>query len=254
VRKIAFILSIVLLSYGCATTKRSTKITGSDGAVTGRDNLYTSITSQNLTGRSFFIEKAEFRVQSGDGVKTGLGTIKFLMPDKFLISLKSNAGIEVARIFLKGDSLFINDRFNKRMYYGSTSYLKRKYGVTTSLLPVLLGDYVNDMKLDSSRISCSNGRLDILGIINNVNVKYLIDCELGKSILTIPRESEDDDSLEIRYTEFLKASGINIPGRIEIIEKQSNTVIEIRIQKIVSPWDGGIDFIPGKQYDKIHLQ
>ena len=62
----------------------------------------------------------------------------------------------------------INDRFNKKLYYGSTSYLKSKYGVTTALLPVFLGDYVNDQKLDSTKIKCIDGKLNILGIINNV--------------------------------------------------------------------------------------
>ena len=178
---------------------------------------------------------------------------KFLMPDKFLISIKSNAGIEVARIYLTGDSIMINDRFNKRLFYGSTSYLKSKYGVTTSLLPVLLGDYVNDQKLDSSKISCADGKLKILGLVNDVRVKYLIDCELGKSILTVPEDRNKENTLEIKYSEFFRANSINSPGKIEIVERKSNTTIEIRIRKIISPWEGVIDFIPGKQYEKIHL-
>ena len=59
------------------------------------------------------------------------------MPDKFLISIKSHTGIEVARIFLTGDSIMINDRINKKLYYGSTSYLKNKYGLTTAVFPVI---------------------------------------------------------------------------------------------------------------------
>ena len=252
-RKIAFILTVVILNWGCAVHKKNAKTTDSD--IKGKNpDIYASILNQNLTGRSFFIEKAEFRIRSGDGEKSGIGTVKFLMPDKFLISIKSNVGIEVARIFLKGDSIYINDRFNKRLYYGSTSYLKSKYGITTSLLPVLLGDYVNDQKLDSTKIRCVEGRVKVLGVINDVKIKYLIDCEIGKSILTVPEELRDENSLEIKYSEFFSSDSINTPGKIEITEKQSNTTIEILIQKMISPWDGGIDFIPGKQYDKIHLQ
>ena len=69
-------------------------------------NLYESIINQNLTVRSFFIERAEFKIISNDGEKSGIGTIKFLMPDRFLISIKSKTGIEVARIFLTGDSIY----------------------------------------------------------------------------------------------------------------------------------------------------
>jgi hypothetical protein len=217
------------------------------------EKLNERIVNQNLTRRSFYIGRAEFKIKSSVGEKSGLGTVKFLMPDKFLISIKSKSGIEVARIFLSGDSVMVNDRFNKRLYYGSTSYLKSKFGVTTAMLPVLLGDYVNDQKFDSARIKCTDGKLNVLGIINNVRVKYLIDCELGKNILTVPEDMEDENSLVIRYSEFIKGSNINSPGKIEISERKSSTIIEIRIQEIVSPWNGVIDFIPGKQYEKIHL-
>ena len=40
---------------------------------------------------------------------------------------------------------------------------------------------------------------------------------------------------------------------LNISEKQTNTRIEIKILKIVIPWEGSIEFIPGKQYEKIHL-
>jgi hypothetical protein len=252
-RKIVFILTIVILIYGCAVKKKSGKTTDS-GAPDKESGIFSSILNQNLTSRSFFLERAEFKIRSGDGEKSGLGTVKFLMPDKFLISIKSNIGIEVARIYLKGDSVFINDRFNKRLYYGSTSFLKSKYGFTTSLLPVLLGDYVNDQKLDSNKIRCNDGRVSVSGNISDVKIEYLIDCQFGKSILTVPGKMRDESSLEIKYSGFFSSEGINVPGKIEIIEKQTNTTIEILIQKVIVPWNGVIDFIPGRQYDKIHLQ
>ena len=52
---------------------------------------------------------------------------------------------------------------------------------------------------------------------------------------------------------FLKVNEINIPGKIEISERQSSTTIEIKIQKIITPWEGTIEFIPGKQFKKIRL-
>ena len=252
-RKIAFILTILIFSSGCAVSRKQERIKNSTSTSSQLSNLYESIVNQNLTRRSFYIEKAEFRIRSSQGEKSGVGTVKFQRPDRFLISIKSNVGIEVARIFLSGDSIMINDRFNKRLYYGSTSFLKNKYGFTTALLPILLGDYVNDNKLDSTGIKCTDGKLNVTGIVNNVKVKYTIDCELGKSILTVHEDMNDDNSLEIKYSEFFRANSINSPGKVDIIEGQSNTTIEIKIQNIISPWEGVIDFIPGKEYEKIHL-
>jgi hypothetical protein len=252
-RKIILILTVVFISFGCAVKRKHTIPTSTTSTASSLVNLNESIVNQNLTSRSFYIGRAEFKIKNSVTEKSGLGTVKFLMPDKFLISLKSNTGIEVARIFLSGDSVMVNDRFNKRLYYGSTSFLKSKFGITAAMLPVLLGDYVNDQKYDSSMIKCTDGKLNVIGIINNHRVKYLIECELEKIILTVLEGMKEDHILEIRYSEFIKRSNINSPGKIEISERKSSTTIEIRIQEIVSPWNGVIDFIPGKQYEKIHL-
>ncbi len=253
-RKVVIIFSALILITACAVSRKKGGQTSSTGAKPVAGTLFDSILNQNITGRSFYIEKAEFRIKSGEGEKSGIGTIKFLMPDKFLISIKSNTGIEIARIFLTGDSIMINDRFNKKIFYGSASFLKNKYGITTALLPVLLGDYVNDEKLDSNRLSCEEGMLSIGAVVKNVKVNYVMDCQQGKSILTKPEDSTGENLVEIYYTEFFRANNISVPGKIEIVEKKGNTRIEIRIQKIVSPWDGSIEFIPGKQFEKIRLQ
>jgi hypothetical protein len=252
-RKIVFILTVFILATSCSVNRKQMRNKKSIVGVPIIGDLAQSVLNQNLTARSFYIEKAEFKIKSNEGEKSGLGSIKFLMPDKFLISIKSNAGIEIARIFLSGDSIFVNDRFNKKLFYGSATYLKDKYGLTTSLLPVALGDYVNDEKLDSSKIKCEDGKLNIEGIVRSLKIRYLIDCELGKSILTVPGNNIDENVLQIQYSDFFRENEINTPGKIEISEKKSNTTIEIRIVKIISPWEGTIEFVPGKQFEKIHL-
>ena len=72
--------------------------------------------------------------------------LKFEYPDKYLISIKSRTGIEGARIYISEDTILFNDRINKKMYYGSSLYLKRKYGLTTNFLPLIFGDIVSRKK------------------------------------------------------------------------------------------------------------
>ena len=74
----------------------------------------------------------------------------------------------------------INDRFNKKLFYGSTSFLKNKYGVTTALLPVILGDYVNDEMIDSSKILCEEGKFILKGLLIQLRIEYVMDCDSGK--------------------------------------------------------------------------
>ena len=244
---------VFILATSCAVSRMKGRTKASTDQASVGVSLAQRITNQNLTVRNFFVERAEFKIKSLEGEKSGIGTIKFLTPDKFLVSLKSNAGIEVARIYISGDSIFVNDRFNKKLYYGSTSYLKEKYGLTTFLLPVALGDYVNDEKLDSTSLKCIAGKLNVEGTVKDVNINYLIDCESGKSIRTSPEDEIGKNLVEIDYSDFFKINNITIPGKIEIKEEQSNTKIEIVIKKIITPWEGTIEFIPGKQFKKIRL-
>ena len=115
-RKVVFIFVVVVLSIGCSVSRKQVRETIKTGEITGEVELLEDIINQNLIERSFFIEKAEFRIRTEEGEKSGVGTVKFLMPDKFLISIKSRTGIEIARIFINGDSIMANDRFNKRLY------------------------------------------------------------------------------------------------------------------------------------------
>lgn len=248
---IFFVLTLV---SGCTATRRQGRGISSPGNSSSILGLHENIINQNITANSFFIERAEFRIISGAAENSGLATMKFLMPDKFLITIKSRTGIEIARVFLSGDSIMANDRFNKKLLYGSASYLKGKYGLTTALLPLVLGDYVNDKQIDNNKIICTDGNLKIDGIVKDVRIQYLVDCILGKSIKAIPEDISNENVLEFRYSNFLYINNIYIPGKIEITENKSNTKIEIKIQKFISPWEGKIEFIPGKQYEKIYLQ
>lgn len=251
-RKIVHIFLISIVFVSCSVGRRQKRTSG-EVTIQSSQVSYEDIVNQNITSKSFFVERAEFRIKTEEGEKSGLGTIKFLTPDKFLISIKSNTGIEIARIYLTGDSLMINDRMDKKFFYGSTSFLKKKFGFTTSILPLIFGDYINDAGSGSGKIECADGTLNIVGSVKDVRIEYQIDCEHGKSILALPEVEGNVSGLSIKYGDFFNVNSINIPEKIEIAEGQRSTVIEIKIEKIIIPWDGKIEFIPGKQYEKIHL-
>lgn len=252
-RKIDFIFSLIFLGSACSVSRVAERRYNGSAEYMKEGMVLEDIKRQNLTANNFFIQKAEFKVLGQDESKNGLGSIKFEMPDKYLISLKSKVGIEVARIFINDDTILINNRINKKLYYGSTAYLKSKYGVTISFLPLLLGDYLNDEVYDNSKVNCVEGKFNIKGIISSMKINYVIDCGSGKSILAIPESTISETNLQIRYSDFLKTGEALTPGKIEISDSQSKTTIEIYIDKIDTRWEGAIQFIPGNNYEKIEL-
>ena len=111
------------------------------------------IENQNLTKRNFFIQKAEIEILSEEENQKLIASIKFIYPDQYLISLKSKTGIEAARIFITDDTVLINDRINRKLYFGKPAQLKNKYGISPAVLPVVLGDFIKgNSKLDEQNI------------------------------------------------------------------------------------------------------
>jgi hypothetical protein len=217
------------------------------------EKLFESVIKQNITKNGFFIQKAEIDISTQKRKEKLLCNIKFKKPDKYLISIKSKAGIEAARIFITIDTILVNDRSNRKQYFGSTQYLKTKYGITASILPLIFGDYITEMLSDRNEEKCLNGKLNVDGIINGIKIRYLIDCKKGKSILAIAEKSFDNKEIEINYERFIKIGDDLMPGKIGIKDTQSMTTIEIRIKRIESPWDGNVEFIPGNNYELMQL-
>ena len=253
-QKIVFILLLVYLISGCSVNRIRRNAANDQISESREISLKDDLLNQNLSNQSFFIQKAEIEVIGQDGSEKLLGTIKFKSPDNYLISIRSRTGIEAARIFITDDTILINDRINRKQFCGSPDDLKGKYGVTTSLLPLLFGDYI-DFKLNEIEdIQCSNGRIARDVNIEGIKIRYIIDCERRKPIVTTGESGLNDEVLEIQYNEFFKSEKKVIPGKIVIMEARSETTIVIKIRKIEIPWTGVIEFVPGNRYEIIQLQ
>jgi len=208
---------------------------------------------QNLTSSSFFIQKAEIEIVGPEGTEKLIANVKFKKPDEYLISIRNKTGIEAARIFINADTILLNDRINKKLYCASPKYLKKKYGLTTSVLPLIFGDYIGSNLFGNSINKCTNGELNINTIVDGVKIKYLIDCNKAKSITAISESNLNAGGIEIRCNRFFKEKERFIPGKVEIRDFQSETIIILIIKKMSSSWDGTIEFIPGNRYEIIQL-
>lgn len=217
------------------------------------DNVLEDIQNLNISSKSFFIQKAEIELITKESTEKFVATIRFEYPDKYLISLKSRTGIEGARVYINKDSILINDRINKKMYFGDSFYFKRKYGLNQSFLPLIFGDLIIDQKTEDRNSVCSGNKLDLECVVKGVLLKYEVDCQKRKIILVNQTDNSSANGLEIKYEKFFKLENILIPGLVEVIENEFNTKIKIRISKVEYPWIGSVKFVPGKGYELIKL-
>jgi hypothetical protein len=252
-QKIGLIWILIVLSTGCTVLKREAGNSGNSVVGLSGEKLIESLKSQNLDSRGFYISKAEISISNEKRTEKFLGNVKY-SSGQFLISLRTKTGIEVARIFISEDTILVNDRINKKLYSGSQLYLKRKYGITLAAIPIIFGDYVSDKMPGKENENCIGGNMLLDESIGGVRISYLIDCRKGKSIKTALDGNVRNEKVEILFSRFNRSSFGLIPQVIQINNFQRDMKLIINIRKLESPWEGKIEFIPGKQYETEQLK
>ena len=242
-----------IFSTSCSVTRNKGKRNLEISKDLLSENILESIKKQNITNSSFFIQKAEIEIVTQNGKQKLIGNIKFENPDKYLISIKSRTGIEAARIYISNDTILVNDRINKKLYSGSSVSLKRKYGFTTSFLPLIFGDILLNEKAEEIKEKCYDEKLNIDYLVRGVLFNYVIDCKKRKITFVNQLNNFVQKGIEIKYENFKNSGNILIPTVIELEDSQFNTIIKIKMIKIDIPWDGRIEFVPGKGYELIEL-
>lgn len=252
-RKIVFIWLLVILISGCAVFKSNTLRDNRLFEDNLDEQLFEGIERQNLTSNGFNIQKAEIEIKTQGRAEKLLGSLKFEYPDKYLISIKSKTGIEAARIYINKDSILVNDRINKKMYYDSAGHIKIKYGFSGSEIPVIFGDFIADKTRAATKPNCKNGSMELDTYLKGTKINYVIDCRKAKLQKSVIMNSINEVGMIILYDDYLKYSSGLIPGIISMNDLQKDIKIEIKIKKIETPWIGKIDFIPGKNYEILQL-
>lgn len=241
---------LILFTVGCSATRKIGRRhnAGNAGSLT-----INRLQANNLTARGFFIQKAEVEISGDDMKQKVLASIKFNPPDTYNISLRLRTGIEIARIFLTGDTVLANDRINRRLYTGKPNALGRKYGIGIESMPLLIGDFIPAGN-EKQTVNCENGLAEIRGYQRGINLVYSVDCNMSKIVRITQNSSLGRNGNEIEFENFIKAGDIIIPSEIKMSQTGKELTVRIRIVKVETPWSGSAAFIPGNRYDVIELK
>lgn len=249
-RKIIYILFILVLT-GCSASRKLSRSAGnnvSSGKFTVKDIL-----DRNITSGNFNISKSEILIKTNDLNEKFVAGIKYEYPGKYLITLRTNLGIELARIFITSDTILANERINRVLYYGKPSVLAYKYGIPFEIIPVILGDLVINEDNAGNLVECSGEKKNLEGVVAGRKILYNIDCRKKKISGSLVEGSGGRDTAYVRYSDFMLSGNLIVPSKIEISNGGSESMITLEIDKI-EPWEGKIEFIPGNRYNRIELR
>jgi len=249
-RKIVNILFVLTIT-SCTVFKQT-----NTNVVTDEDASFGSVARKtknlNITNQCFLIAKAEIILSEGNQKESFIASVKFSFPDKYLISLRSKSGIEGARIYLTGDTLLINDRINRKLYYGEPDYIRKKFGISASALPLIFGDMIFKDSGDSENLKCIDGYLNFNKAFMGLRYETSIDCKKSKMISCIQQNDKEGEQVIMRYSKYMEKGNCLFPSFINIFYREMN--VSIKIRKVEIPWEGNLEFIAGNKYELIYLK
>ncbi|MCF8222925.1 MAG: DUF4292 domain-containing protein [Bacteroidales bacterium] len=225
--KIAFIVFIFTALISC----KSAKINRS--AEVEEKNIKTEylgeIRNRNLFDGPTSIDKISVLFDDGKATRRFRAYLRYNGRDSMLVSIRTIAGIEAARILLSQEKVEVIDRINDIFYTGKTKELGRRYGFENMEPGILFGDFTGLVNIDEN-IKCVNGIAEIADGGRNRIIGYKIDCELKKVNEIRIYKRNDGELIKGEFSEITQSDSLSYPGVIKW-DLSGNMRIELKVAK-----------------------
>lgn len=215
-------------------------------SITGKE----LIMNNTLAGKDFEISKFRAKVTTGEDNNSFSGYLRH-SGDSYLISIRTIAGIEAARIYFDRDSVKINDRINRQYIHGRFSALRSRYGIDWDDIPLLLGDITTTFP-EEQVINCIGGFGEYTNKEGNKLYQFTMSCAEGRLTEVSVIDGISGRSLRAFFKSFIRENGLVYPGFI-IIES-GGTKAEISIERVNSDSKPTIKFRKGSGYDELVIR
>jgi hypothetical protein len=246
------IVTVIVLS-GCSSVKKAevrVPVKSSDSSL----ELTKRVLNRNLTTGNFNIMKAEVEIQNNGDSQKLIASMKYRVQGNYLLTIRNRTGIEAARVYITHDTVLINDRIYRKLYCGSNDYLVKKYGIATNSLPLVVGDYINGLSEVDILKDCSSGISQIQGYLDSKEIWYYIDCNKSKVTAVTISDKAGTAGINMEFSDFTNSGNYSYPEKISIEDIMEKTKIIIKIISVDFNDSDQIEFIPGKNYERIFLK
>jgi len=209
--------------------------------------FFNDVESKNIISRPISVSKISIVYESVDERRRLKANMKTDGSGSMLISIRTFAGIEAARVLITKDTVKIADRINRIYYVGSTKQIEVKYGIKYDFIDLLFGDFkrINQVK---NRIRCENGIVQIVDQLNNI--RYIVDCTIYKVIEVEGKVKEGTQDFKGYFKEFRNENGILYPGIINWELEDGITDVSIEMEKVRISESKELIFKVGNNYKR----
>ena len=227
-RLVATIVFLAGLLTSCSSTKRIA--TNRPDRYRGTaDEVHNEILGNNIGSKDFTVNRFRINYSDKELDKNVSGFIKHEKNGNVLISVRTVAGIEIARALITGDSLKVYDKINRILYLQSIEYLARKYGYPESFVALLWGDMPSSGVSAISNVKPDEESGDLLKYLSE-DYNYFISRENLKVTRLQDTGSAYDSYIE--YSGFRQTGKEIYPTEILLVSERYGQRIEVSYSSI----------------------
>lgn len=190
------------------------------------------LTEKNVLNADFDIQKIEIETISSDDNQNFLANLKYRSNGNYLISIRSKVGMELARISIDSDSIYIYDRINKNLYEDGSNNFLRQYGLSKIMLPVIFGDVFIEENNNRTLFECNMGKASISGKTDESNIEYIINCFYKRPNEIFIKNIYSDISTLI-LTDYQNIDDFYFPSNVSIRVHHLDYTINLKFDNIV---------------------
>jgi hypothetical protein len=243
---LVLVMAIVATMSGCSAARRSK--TPGDGAVAATGSyLYSDIYANNISNSGFFISKVRLEMLVEGSIQRFTASVRKDNSGRWLASIRSFAGIEVMRAYADRDQVVMLDRLGRNATVLGWDELRRNFGLSYDLLPVLVGD-IPEMNIEGrSRVKC--GSLNRISS-GNLNIRLMADCFINRPSTMILTDSVNGREITVTAGQFSSVGGVDYSSVIEVLEKSGLFHVKLNIDNLEVPWIGEVEFSIPSNYKR----
>lgn len=189
------------------------------------------VRNNNLTAGPVSVSRIIIKYRIGEDSRRLRANFKYDGNEKMLISIRTFAGIEAARILIERDSVKINDRINKIYYRGTEKEMNAKYGFSIGDISLFLGD-IGEIERTRGKIACIEGQVKVNVGSGDAKMEYIIDCGNHKIMAVRGRTGGSKGVIKGVFKDFTKEDGLKYPTEIKWSIEDRDIEIEVEMDNV----------------------
>ena len=240
------LLLLMVITGSCRSTRISESRVSKESPEINAAWFLRSVESRNIFSGALIINRITVNYNSGGERHRFRANLKYDGENAVLISIRTFAGIEAARIFMDADSVKIIDRLNKIYYRGKTRELEEKYGLPLGNIGLLFGDFI--YKGARGKKECIEGYVTREIADRNGIMKYTFDCSEKKLAEVEGIVAAGGAFINGSFGNYRQENGLIFPATIEWQGGRIDAQLQMEMRNLREPDNVSLIFRPGEDY------